>query len=110
MAKTITIKDKLGNEYTLEYTRRSVELLERKGFKLEEIGKFPLTMLPTLFEGAFLAHHKQIKKETVDEIFASLKNKDELFGKLAEMYSEPIEAYVAEPEDDEGNATWEACW
>lgn len=110
MAKTLTVKDKYGNPYTLEYTRRSVEILERRGFKIEDIRSFPLINLPILFEGAFLAHHKQVKKETTDEIFASLKDKDTLIGKLAEMYSEPLETLVSEPEGDEGNANWEANW
>lgn len=111
MSKTIVVKDKYGNPYTLEFTRRSVELLERSGFKIRDIKDFPMTTLPRLFEGAFLAHHKNVKKETVDEIFAKLNNKDDLIGKLAEMYNEPIEALVAEPEDsEEGNAGWEASW
>ena len=110
MAKTLTVKDKYGNPYTLEYTRKSVEILERRGFKVSDIKDFPMITLPTLFEGAFLAHHKQIKKETVDEIFVSLKDKDTLIGKLAEMFAEPLETLVSEPEGDEGNATWEANW
>ena len=63
MAKTLTVKDKYGNPYTLEYTRKSVEILERRGFKVSDIKDYPVINLPTLFEGAFLAHHKQIKKE-----------------------------------------------
>lgn len=111
MAKTLTVRDKYDNPYTLEFTRRSVELMERSGFKIRDIKDFPMITLPRLFEGAFLAHHKQVKKETVDEIFAKLKDKDTLIGKLAEMYNEPIETLVAEPEDsEEGNTGWEASW
>ena len=37
-------------------------------------------------------------------------NKEELIGKLAEMYNEPILALVEEPEDAEGNVSWTASW
>ncbi len=39
-----------------------------------------------------------------------MKNKDELIGKLAEMYNEPIMTLVEEPEEDKGNIEWTATW
>ena len=35
---------------------------------------------------------------------------EELIGKLAEMYNEPIIALVEEPEENEGNVSWTASW
>ena len=64
---SFTYKD---NEYCLEYTRKSVEQMERKGFKVSDIMEKPITTLPTLFAGAFLAHHRNIKPEVIDEIFS----------------------------------------
>ena len=66
--------------------------------------------VPALFSGAFLANHKFVKKETIDEIFSKMTNKTELIGKLAEMYNEPILALVDEPEETEGNVDWTASW
>ena len=66
--------------------------------------------LPALFEGAFLAHHRFEKKETINAIFNRMTNKEELIGKLAEMYNEPIMALVEEPEESEGNVDWVASW
>lgn len=109
MAKTIDIEYK-GVKYTLEYTRRSVEVMERKGFKLSEIDDKPVTTFPVLFAGAFLAHHRHVKPEIVDEIFARLKSKDELVGKLAEMYNEPILSMMDEPDESEGNLDWGTSW
>lgn len=109
MAKQIKIPYE-GTEYTLEFTRRSVETLERKGFKISEVSEKPMTSLPTLFAGAFLAHHRFVKPEIIDSIFSKLKNKDELIGKLAEMYNEPIISMFDEPEEDEGNLDWGASW
>lgn len=105
MAKQIkfVFKDK---EYTLEYTRKSVETMEKRGFKLSDISDKPMSVLPDLFAGAFLAHHKFEKREVIDEIFTGLRNRDELFSTLVDMYNEPIVALMSEPDDDEGNVNW----
>ena len=97
-------------EYVLEYTRRSVEIMEKKGFVAADIETKPVTVLPALFAGAFLANHKYVKPEVIDAIYAKMTNKQELIGKLAEMYNEPIAALVDEPEESEGNVSWTASW
>ena len=102
-----TYQDK---EYCLEYTRKTVEMMEKKGFVASEIETKPMTILPTLFAGAFLANHKFIKPEIIDEIFSKMTNKQELIGKLAEMYNEPIMALLNEPDESEGNLDWTASW
>lgn len=109
MAKQLrfTYKDK---EYCLEFTRRSVETMEKNGFVASDISDKPMTTLPALFAGAFLANHRYIKSEVVNEIFSKMTNKSELIGKLAEMYNEPIMALVDEPDENEGNLDWTASW
>nr|DAL02059.1 MAG TPA: protein of unknown function (DUF5055) [Caudoviricetes sp.]DAT94862.1 MAG TPA: protein of unknown function (DUF5055) [Caudoviricetes sp.] len=109
MAKQLCIKYN-DKEYTLEYTRKSIELMERRGFKISDIQDKPVTTLPALFAGAFLAHHKFVKPEVINEIFTKLTNKDELINKLAEMYNEPIIAMLGDTEDSEGNLNWEPSW
>ena len=102
-----TYQDK---EYCLEYNRRSVEMMEKKGFVASDIETKPITVLPALFAGAFLANHRYVKQDVIDEIFSKMTNKTELIGKLAEMYNEPIMALVDEPEESEGNLDWTASW
>ena len=97
-------------DYCLEYTRRSVETMERNGFKASDIQDKPMTTLPALFAGAFLANHRYVKQTVIDEIFSKMTNKTELIGKLAEMYNEPIMTLVDEPDEDEGNLNWTASW
>lgn len=109
MAKTITITYD-GKEYVLEFTRKTVAAMEERGFSTREISEKPMSRLPMLFAGAFMAHHPFVKQSTVDAILGKLKNKDELWGKLGEMYSEPIETLMDEPEEDEGNLTWGASF
>ena len=100
----------LDKEYVLEYTRKSVEAMEKKGFVASDIETKPVTVLPALFAGAFLAHHRYEKQEVIDHIYSKMTNKQELIGKLAEMYNEPIMALVDEPEESEGNLDWTASW
>ena len=99
-----------GTEYTLEFTRRTVEQMEREGFVAEEVKTKPMTMLPTLFAGAFKAHHRFVKPDVIDEIFSKMTNKTDLIGRLAEMYNEPLAALVDEPAESSGNVTWTQSW
>lgn len=110
MAKQLrfTYKDK---DYCLEFTRRTVEQMERNGFVASDVRDKPMTTLPALFAGAFLANHRFTKNEVIEDIYAHMPNKQELVGKLAEMYNEPILALVEDPEEGtEGNVNWTASW
>ena len=109
MAKQLkfTYQDK---DYCLEFTRKSVETMERSGFIASDITDKPMTVLPALFKGAFLANHRFVKEDVVNEIFSKMTNKGELISKLSEMYNEPIMALVDEPEESEGNLDWTASW
>lgn len=109
MAKQLTFTYD-GKEYTLEFTRRTVAEMEKKGFVAADITEKPMTTLPALFAGAFLAHHRFVKEDVINTIYSKLTKKEELIGKLAEMYNEPILALVDEPEENEGNVNWTATW
>lgn len=109
MAKTLTIKFE-GTEYTLEFTRKTISMLEQKGFRIADVTDKPVSTLPAFFAGAFLAHHKFVRPEVIDAIFSKISNKDDLIGRLAEMYNEPLLTMLDEPEQSEGNVDWEASW
>lgn len=105
MAKQLvfTYDDK---QYTLEFTRKTIAEMEKNGFVANEVEAKPMTTLPALFRGAFLAHHKFEKKDVIDKIFSKMTNKEDLIGKLAEMYSEPILSLIEDPVESEGNVNW----
>lgn len=109
MAKQLTFTYD-GKDYTLEFTRRTVAEIEKKGFIASDITDKPMTTLPALFAGAFLAHHRFVKEDIINDIYSKLTRKEDLIGKLAEMYNEPILALVEEPEKAEGNLDWTATW
>ena len=108
MAKQIKFEYE-GKEYTLEYTRRSIQQMEQQGFTIGDVEKKPMTVLPELFAGAFIAHHKFAKRDVIDGIYANMTDKQDLLNKLSEMYADPIMALMEEPEEDEEkNVKWEA--
>lgn len=105
MAKTIALNYE-GKDYTLEFTRKSIEAMEKRGFRITEIDSKPMTMLPEFFAGAFIAHHKFTKREVIDKIFSLMKNKDKLIETLAQMYNEPL-ITLMDDEEEEGKIGWE---
>jgi len=91
-------------EYTLEFTRGSVGVIERRGFVADEVESKPVTMIPILYSGAFQCHHPSVKQTLIDEIYDSLGNKAGFISALAEMYGETLESLVS---DGEKNVQWE---
>lgn len=110
MAKTITFTFK-KTAYTLEFTRETVTLLEQNGLTLSDVQNIadkPITVTMMLFRGAFLAHHRKASTidTLMDEIWASLPDKQGVIAVLAEMYAEPMETLLNEPEDEKGKTVW----
>lgn len=112
MAKNITLKDNdTGRSYTLEYTRRTAQMLESAGFIAEEIDSKPNTMIPLLVQGAFLKHHRGLPQKEIDKIYDRLANKEGLLAALVDMYGETFTSLTADPVgDDEKNCEWTQNW
>ena len=91
-------------EYILEFNRQSVKTMEGQGFVLEELTAKPMTMIPLLFQGAFIKNHRGIKRSLMDEIFEEIGDKTALMEALMEMYAETLSTLTEN--NSEGNATW----
>ena len=100
---TLTHNDK---EYTLEYSRQSVKTMEQQGFVLDEISSKPMTMIPMMFQGAFIKNHKGIKRSLMDEIYKDIHNRSELMEALMEMYADTLSSLMDDSTEDSGNVTW----
>ena len=96
-----------GKPYVLEYNRKAVELMERQGFSLDDLSRKPGTMIPMLFNGAFIMHHRHLNSAVIDRLFGDIEERGDLMNVLAEMYSEPIMALVDDGEK-KGNVSWVA--
>ena len=92
-------------DYTLEFNRQSVRMMESQGFVLEQISTKPVTMIPMLFSGAFAKNHRGIKRALIDEIYDECPDKTGLLNALMEMYAETLSTLTDEKEV-EGNAVW----
>lgn len=107
-SKAITFK--FGEkDYTLEYTRDTVRQMELSGFNIHDIDSKPQTCVEKLWNGAFLAHHRNEKASVVEAIYNKMPRKQDLLEALIELYNEPLNALLEEPdEDEEGNIEWRA--
>ena len=94
-----------NKDYELEYSRQTVKTMEAQGFVLEEISTKPATMIPMLFQGAFLKNHRGIKRALIDDIYNALPEKSELLNALIEMYGDTLSTLTNDAAV-EGNATW----
>lgn len=95
-----------GQDYTLEYTRKTVVALEQLGFSPKDAIDKPTYAIPLLFAGAFKAHHPLLRSEVIDDILKSLDDKSKLFETLITMYQEPLESLISEPENSK-KVVWE---
>ena len=64
----------------------------------------PATMIPLLFEGAFIKNCRGIKRKVMDEIYEGIKEKSPFIQALAEMYAETLSTLMED--NPEGNVSW----
>lgn len=96
-----------GKDYVLEYDRESIEIMEKRGFSINELSQKPMMMLPIAFQGLFYKNHKGTKTKTIEEIYDKIKNKQKLTETIGTMLSEAYNTLFEDNENDEGNLDWE---
>ena len=89
-----------GQEYTLEFSRKTVAAMEDSGFVID-LDK-PNTMVDRLFYGAFQMHHKRIERDFVRKIWDAQFAKDQLLAEIIRLYREPLDDLMADPKLPEG--------
>lgn len=94
-----------GTKYVLEMSRNAVQQMESNGFVLEEVQTKPMTMIPELIYGAFIMHHSRVKRSLIDEIYASIDNKEEFITALLDMYADTLQTLTEKPSNGK-NVTW----
>lgn len=98
--------------YELTFTRETVRQMEASGFDIQAFvqGTKPGTMNFMLFEGAFAARNRKMKRKVISEIYDHLEGKSELLPVLAELYAATLDTLVdsAAESDDGKKVTWEA--
>lgn len=96
-------------EYTLEYDRNSIKIIEANGFELDKFTTQPMSMIELAFAGAFIKHHKKIKQSIIDEIFESCPKKSDLIQTISTMITDCYNWLADEPDagESKGNVSWE---
>ncbi len=95
-----------GKNYKLGYTVKTVRNLSAAGFKLSDIHDVPLIAIPQLFSGAFKAQHNFLSENLITEIYENMTDRAALIGKLIEMYSDVVNAFMEDDTEKAGIATW----
>jgi hypothetical protein len=98
---TLTHENK---EYILEYSRQSVKTMESQGFNIDQIDQKPATMIPLLFEGAFIKNCRGVKRKEMDEIYEGIKDKGAFVQALGQMCAETLSTLLED--NPEGNVSW----
>lgn len=102
----IVLHDQNSNtDYHLTFTRDSVRKIESMGFNIEEVGTKPVTMLPLLIRGAFMANHPSVSTKVIDELYNEMSDKQSFIEVLAELYAEPINSLL--DDNKKGKVKWE---
>lgn len=111
--KPIIIHDsETGTDYTLEFNRESIKFAESRGFKIDDVGDFPMTKIPELFFYAFRMHHRNVSREKTDrfifEDWGGISDIPEgVIERLFLLYNEPFEATKMESERKNSKLTVE---
>lgn len=95
-----------GMVYTLEFDRESIKFAEARGFRYNEVGDYPMTLLPDMFYYAFRMHHKNISREKTDRIFfEDLGGLPEgMAERLGALYAATLESLTANREKEGKNS------
>lgn len=86
-------------KYNLRYSRTAITRMENSGFDISQLEGRPLSAVMTLFRGAFIAEHPDTKTTEIDKIWVNMPNKSDLINALIELYQEPFEALMNEPDE-----------
>lgn len=105
MSKKIEFKYQ-DTDYCLEYNREAIKLMEKQGFRFDEFIEKPMTMGDLAFQGAFIKNHRNIRVQTINEIFERMKNKNQLISTLLEMVQETYEDLYSDNKDESKNTEW----
>lgn len=101
----LTMED--GTEYTLEFSRKSIEFAEKRGFKFDELSDYLMTRVPELFYYSFRMHHANMtKKQTDDILFEKLGGMSEaMLTRLGELYAQGYESLINSEESKNSKVT-----
>ena len=103
MAKTIVIRYE-EKEYTLEFNRETILMLEKQGF---DASKISMSVIHDLFVGAFKKNHSSMSKYKIEEIYKAIPDLSGLAEALVDMHNEAIDSLQ---DDESKKVEWTTNW
>lgn len=94
--KPMVFETEDGTEYTLEFSRKSIEFAEQHGFNIDELTSQMMTKVPELFYYAFRMHHPTMTRTQTDRIlfeeFGGLDSEELKW--ICDLYAEPFNSLI----------------
>ena len=98
--------NKDGEVYELDFNRETLYVMDRDGFKIEEVTDYPATNIPKLFYYSFRKNHRKMTKAQTDRILQDILHgvTPKILERLILLYNQAATANnVQEDEDLEKN-------
>lgn len=98
--------NKDGETYELDFNRETLYVMDRDGFKIEEVADYPATNIPKLFFYSFRKNHRKMTKAQTDRILQDVLHgvTPKILERLVLLYNQAATANnVQEDEDLEKN-------
>ena len=98
--------NKTGEVYELDFNRETLFVMDRDGFKIEEVADYPATNIPKLFFYSFRKNHRKMTKAQTDRILQEVLHgvTPKILERLILLYNQAATANnVQEDEDLEKN-------
>lgn len=92
-----------GREYILDFTRETVAIAERRGFKWSDITDEEkiATTLPVIWNTAFLRYEPRMTQSKTDKILEMMGGiQPKQITRLKELYDQAVSSLVAEDTED----------
>lgn len=105
MASEITFTDEFGVQFTIGFDRASAMQAEAiYGLSFSEAMSGKSYVIRNLFAASFIKNHPNIKPQTVERLWANMRNKRELYQTLALIYGNTAGSVLEEPEEGKGTS------
>ena len=87
--------------YELDFSRESIEFMERQNFKIDETLDFPVTNIPKLFFYAFRKNHRKLAKNQTDALLKKLGGlTPNMIERLIQLYNQAAMSNNIQDEED----------
>lgn len=87
--------------YELDFSRDSIRFMEGNGFKVDEVGDFPVTNIPLLFYYAFRKNHRSMARNQTDKLLEKMGGlTPKILERLVSLYNQAAMSNNVQDDED----------